>query len=59
MVEPYTLTATPFLLLEVEDKGHLEPVTFIATSEREMQKWWSVKQVADRPRACEAVLRVM
>jgi hypothetical protein len=42
MAEPYKLTATPFLLLEGEDKGHLETVTFIATSERETQKWWSV-----------------
>ena len=42
MAEPYKLTATPFLLLEGEDKGHLETVTFIATSERDTQKWWSV-----------------
>ena len=41
MAEPYKLTATPFLLLEGEDKGHLETVTFIATSERDTQKWWS------------------
>lgn len=38
----YRLTATPSLLFEGEDEGHLETVTFIATSERETQKWWSV-----------------
>jgi hypothetical protein len=42
MAELYRLTATPFLLLEGEFKGHLETVTFIATSERETQEWWSV-----------------
>jgi hypothetical protein len=42
MAEPYKLTAIPFLQLEGGDKGHLETVTFVATSEREMQKWWSV-----------------
>jgi len=42
MAEPYKLTATPFLLLEGEQKGRLETVTFIATSDRDTQKWWSV-----------------
>jgi hypothetical protein len=30
MAEPDKMTATPFLLLEGEDKGHLETVSFIA-----------------------------
>jgi hypothetical protein len=42
MAEPYKLTAIPFLLLEGEDKGHLETVTFVASSDRETQKWRSV-----------------
>jgi hypothetical protein len=38
----YKLVAIPSLLIEGEFKGHLETVTFVATSESESHKWWSV-----------------
>jgi hypothetical protein len=38
----YKLVAVPFLLLEGAFRGHLETVTFIAASEQETHKWWSV-----------------
>lgn len=38
----YKLTAIPSLLLEGDFKGHLETVTFVATSEIDTRKWWSV-----------------
>lgn len=41
-MKTYKLVAVPFLLREGEFKGHLETVTFIAASEEETHKWWSV-----------------
>lgn len=38
----YKLVAIPFLLTEGEFKGHLETVTFVASSGSESHKWWSV-----------------
>jgi hypothetical protein len=38
----YKLVAIPSLLIEGDFKGHLETVTFVATSESESHKWWSV-----------------
>ena len=38
----YKLVAIPSLLTEGDFKGHLETVTFVATSESESHKWWSV-----------------
>ena len=38
----YKLVAIPSLLIEGDFKGHLETVTFVATSESENHKWWSV-----------------
>ncbi|HTF70033.1 MAG TPA: hypothetical protein VK638_45880 [Edaphobacter sp.] len=38
----YKLVAVPSLLTEGEFKGYLETVTFVAASERESRKWWSV-----------------
>jgi hypothetical protein len=38
----YKLVAVPSLLKEGEFKGHLETVTFVAASEKESRKWWSV-----------------
>jgi hypothetical protein len=38
----YKLVAIPSLLLEGDFKGCLETVTFIASSETETRKWWSV-----------------
>jgi hypothetical protein len=42
MAGMYKLVAVPFLLKEGEFKGHLETVTFVAASEKESHKWWSV-----------------
>ena len=38
----YKLVAVPHLLAEGEFKGHLETVTFVAATESESHKWWSV-----------------
>jgi hypothetical protein len=38
----YKLVAIPSLLLEGDFKGHLETVTFVATSESDSRRWWSV-----------------
>jgi hypothetical protein len=42
MQTTYKLVAEPFLLTEGEFKGHLETVTFIATSDSHSYRWWSV-----------------
>ncbi|CAN5441149.1 hypothetical protein BH10ACI4_BH10ACI4_28290 [soil metagenome] len=42
MQTTYILVAEPFLLTEGEFKGHLETVTFIATSGTHSFKWWSL-----------------
>ena len=42
MQHRYKLIAVPFLLREGDFKGHLETVTFIAASEHDTHKWWSV-----------------
>ena len=42
MQPTYKLIAVPFLLHEGDYKGHLETVTFIAASENDTHKWWSV-----------------
>jgi hypothetical protein len=38
----YKLKAEPFLLIEGPFKGHLETITFVASSESHSFKWWSV-----------------
>jgi hypothetical protein len=38
----YKLIAVPFLLREGDFRGRLEKVTFIAASESETHKWWTV-----------------
>lgn len=42
MPSEYKLIAVPLLLREGEFKGNLETVTFIAASEQQTHKWWSV-----------------
>ena len=42
MSEPFTLTAIPTLLVEGDDKGHLEFVTFIAQNSQSTEKWTAV-----------------
>jgi hypothetical protein len=42
MQKTYTLKAEPFLLIEGPFKGHLETVTFYASSETHSFRWWSV-----------------
>jgi hypothetical protein len=42
MIANYKLIAVPFLRREGDYKGHLETVTFIAASEQETHKWWSI-----------------
>ena len=42
MPSMYKLVAVPSLLTEGEFQGHLETVTFVATSDGDTRKWWSV-----------------
>lgn len=42
MPATYKLKAEPFLLIEGPFKGHLETITFIASSDSHSFKWWSV-----------------
>jgi hypothetical protein len=42
MAPIYKLTAEPFLLTEGEFKGHLETVSFTATSGEQTHRWQSV-----------------
>ncbi|MBS1798947.1 MAG: hypothetical protein JSS95_03895 [Acidobacteria bacterium] len=42
MQQTYKLIAVPFLRPEGDYKGRLETVTFIAASEHDTHKWWSV-----------------
>lgn len=42
MPASYKLKAEPFLLIEGPFKGHLETITFIASSDSHSFKWWSV-----------------
>lgn len=41
-MKTFKLIAVPSLLLEGQFKGHLETVTFLAASEQETHKFWSV-----------------
>ena len=38
----FKLVAIPSLLIEGDFRGHLETVTFVATSDGESREWWSV-----------------
>ncbi|WP_213805796.1 hypothetical protein [Granulicella sp. dw_53] len=42
MAKTYKLVAVPSLSTEGVFKGRLETVTFVAASEKESHKWWSV-----------------
>jgi hypothetical protein len=42
METTYKLIAVPLLFREGNFKGHLETVRFIAASENETHKWWTV-----------------